>query len=387
MEAGRCGAETSSGNAGWVVPPLSAPLPAPGVSRRALRMLLDRESPLRMKLRLNPNFLRWLWLFWRSSNEKRFRESFEATLALNERTLELYDELAESTTDLEVHHQGLLIPTLSREELDEYSHNMRLAEELGYLGAVEILGGDEARTREPALSKAVAGAVHAKDTRHIRPESLVRTLITELKSDGVQFLEGTRVSGLVPERNGEWKVQTNGEDMSADRVVVAAGLWSRKLLSGVGFSLPLEAGKGYSVTAKGEGERPCHPMKLAEVNIACTPFDEGVRISGMFELGARDTVPNPKTIQKLIETSSRYLRDWRPIEPGAQWAGMRPATPDDLPFIGGVPGQEGLYVAAGHGTLGLTLAPATGAALTPLILEDKTSSLLEPFRPDRFRRM
>jgi D-amino-acid dehydrogenase len=125
-------------------------------------------------------------------------------------------------------------------------------------------------------------------------------------------------------------------------------------------------------------------MKLAEPNVACSPFQDAVRISGIFELGGRDLSVNRRLLDGVLRSASVFLRDWVVEEQRFEWAGMRPTTPDDLPLIGAVPGFEHLYVATGHGMLGVTLAPATGVALAPLVLEDRIVPELEPFRLDRF---
>ncbi|MPZ84724.1 MAG: FAD-dependent oxidoreductase [Actinophytocola sp.] len=123
-----------------------------------------------------------------------------------------------------------------------------------------------------------------------------------------------------------------------------------------------------------------------EANVACTPFDGGLRISGMFELGARDGAGRARPIRHVLRRARRYLPDWTPTGPAVRLAGMRPATPDSLPIIGAVPGHPGLFTATGPGTLGLTLAPATAALLASLVLDGRDAPELAPFAPDRFGR-
>jgi D-amino-acid dehydrogenase len=208
-------------------------------------------------------------------------------------------------------------------------------------------------------------------------------LRSALLSEGVELREGVHVLGV--ERDGSgWRVATGSEPVAADRVVIAAGVPSAALLRGLGVHVPLLAGKGYSITAKGTGTTPTHPVKMAEANLASTPFDDGLRMSGKFELGARTENVHEGAIRLIRKGAARYFRDWQPTEPQLRLAGLRPATPDSLPIIGAVPGSDGVFVATGHGTLGLTLAPATAAALTPLVLHDKTAPELTPFAPERF---
>jgi D-amino-acid dehydrogenase len=384
VERDRCGRATSFGNAGWVVPSLSIPMPAPGITAQALKMILKSNGSLRIRPRLDPDFLRWCWRFWRNSTQERYKAGLKALFKLNEQTIQLYKDLHVSGIEFEMHESGLLIATLSEETLEEYVELLEVAKAAGYAGEVELLGKEALLRVEPALSDAVVGAVHAKDDLHVRPDTLGSGLVSYLVARDVQILEDTEVYGFEPAGKGGWLVSTSREKLSADRVVVAAGMWSSELLGKLGVRIPLEAGKGYSVTASGRGTKPRHALKLAEPNVACSPFKDAVRISGIFELGGRDLSVNRRLLEGVLRSASVFLRDWVMDEPRFEWAGMRPTTPDDLPLIGAVPGLEHLYVATGHGMLGVTLGPATGAAMVPLVLENRMPSVLEPFRVDRF---
>ncbi|GAA5129450.1 NAD(P)/FAD-dependent oxidoreductase [Pseudonocardia adelaidensis] len=166
--------------------------------------------------------------------------------------------------------------------------------------------------------------------------------------------------------------------------MIAAGVESVVLLGRVGVRVSLLPATGYSVTASGTGTVPVHPVKLIEANLACSPFDGGLRLSGMFELGVRRDHVRARALRRITASAGRYLRDWEPVEDGVAIAGMRPATPDSLPLIGPVPGRDGVFTATGHGTLGLTLAPATAAALAPQVLHGVTAPEFGPFALGRF---
>jgi len=384
VERDHCGRAASLGNAGWVVPSLSAPMPAPGITAQALKMILKSDGSFRLRPKLDPDFLRWCWRFWRNSTQERYEAGLKAILALNHQTIELYKDLRASGVEFEMHESGLLIASLYEETLAEYVELLEAARVAGYAGEVELLGKEALLGVEPALSDAVVGGVYAKDDLHVRPDTLVSGLASYLVARDVSILENTEVYGLEPTGKGGWLVSTSWERLAADRVVVAAGMWSSKLLATIGVRIPLEAGKGYSVTASGSGIKPRHAMKLAEPNVACSPFEEAVRISGIFELGARDLFVNRRLLDGVLRSASVFLRNWVMKEPRFEWAGLRPTTPDDLPLIGAVPGFEQLYVATGHGMLGVTLAPATATAMVPLILENRVPSVIQPFRVDRF---
>jgi D-amino-acid dehydrogenase len=384
VERDRCGRATSLGNAGWVVPSISIPMPAPGVTARTVKMLFKHDGSLRLRPRLDPDFLRWCWRFWRSSSRERHEAGLEALMKLNQQTIQLYRDLRASGVEFEMHESGLLIAALSEDTLEEYGELLETARTAGYAGEVQLLGKEALLRLEPALSDAVAGAVYAKDDLHVRPDTLVSGLAGYLAARGVQILEHTEVNALKPAGKGRWLVSTSTEKLAADRIVVAAGMWTSDLLGTLGVHIPLESGKGYSVTASGRGTKPRHAMKLAEPNVACSPFEDAVRISGIFELGSRDISVNRRLLDGVLRSASVFLRDWVVEEPRFEWAGMRPTTPDDLPLISAVPGFGHLYVATGHGMLGVTLAPATAVALAPLVLEGRMVPELEPFRLDRF---
>jgi D-amino-acid dehydrogenase len=371
----------SAGNAGWVVPVLSAPLSGPGVLREVVHATLRGERSVGM--RPAAGLFGWTAGFLRSGRADRHRDGLRAVLALGAGSVKLYDELRSSGVEFEMHRRGLLIAARTRSGLQAAQALVAAARVAGYEGATRVCIGSAVQELEPALSAAVVGVVHAVADAHVRPESLLSGLRAALLAEGATLRGGVAVRGV--ERDGAgWTVATTSGPVPADRVVLAAGVDSVVLLRQLGVRVPLLPGTGYSVTASGTGTAPAHPVKLLEANIACSPFDGGLRLSGMFELGARNPHVRARTLRRIRAGAGRYLRDWRPVEAGVAIAGMRPVTPDSLPVIGAVPGCDGVVAAAGHGTLGLTLAPATAAALVPQVLHGTPAPELAPFAVERF---
>ena len=172
-------------------------------------------------------------------------------------------------------------------------------------------------------------------------------------------------------------------DLDADAVVVAAGAWSGELLGESRF--PMEAAKGYSITAKSSGTLPRHALYLSEGKVGTSTYDgDLLRIAGIFDLTGIDETLRRKRIDAIVRSSAAFLKDWEPDEIELEWAGLRPYPSDGLPVIGPVPEREGLYVATGHGRMGITLGPVTGKALAQVILEGASPRELEPFRLERF---
>jgi D-amino-acid dehydrogenase len=370
-ERGRVGEGCSRGNTGWICPGLSAPLPAPGVMGGALLGLLHRDSPLRISPLLGPAFLRWSWGFRRASSPERYHAGLEATVALTKSAFADYDELRAAGVEFELHSTGMLVAALTEPGLDEYAAMLTEAEEAGYEGPVRVVSGDEARELDPALSEAVIGGVHAPSERYVRPESVSAGLAAWLRANGAQIEEGTAVDDL--------------GDLDADAVVVAAGAWSGELLGKSRF--PMEAAKGYSITAKSSGTLPRHALYLSEGKVGTSSYrGDLLRIAGIFDLTGIDETLKRKRIDAIVRSSAAFLKDWEPEEIELEWAGLRPYPSDGLPVIGPVPGREGLYVATGHGRMGITLGPITGKLMTQVILEGAAPRELEPFRIERFSR-
>ena len=386
LERGEAGGGASAGNAGWVAPSMAAPLAAPGMVREGLRQLATRGQAFVLRPSLDPSFVRWLWQFRRSCTEARFEAGVRAILALHRRTFELLDEYRAAGLGFEMHEAGLVIAARTAAGLRHYREIFARLRRLGYEGgAPDELDGPALAALEPALdADAVAAGLHARVDRHVRPEELTAALAGRLREEGVRVEEGREVRSLA-RADGRWRLATAGGDVVADRVVVAAAVETARLVGALGRRLLLQPARGYSVTVRGRGEPPAHALYLAEARLALTPFADRVRIAGVFELGAARAEAPAGTAERLLAAARPYLRGWlpEPEEGVAAWAGLRPATADGLPLIGELPGQPGLFVASGHGMMGLALAPATAALLAPLVLHGRADPALAPFDPGR----
>lgn len=385
LERGTVGGGASRGNAGWVCPSFTYPLPAPGMVREGLRQLLTGGEAFVLRPRLDPAFVRWLWSFRRNCSQARFDAGVRALLGLNRRTLALFDGYREAGVAFEMHSAGLVLAARTQEGLEDYRSIFRRLHELGFEGGVAELDRAELASLEPALdASSVAGGLHATVDRFVRPEQLTAGLAERLRADGVAIRERCELSGLV-RRNGALELETGDGRERADRVVVSAGLSTAPLLRRAGVRVPLVGARGYSVTLAGRGVPPRHALYLGEAKLGLSPFEGGVRIAGVFELGARDAQAPPDVGPRLLAAARPYLAGWQPDADGPieAWAGLRPVTPDGLPLIGPLPGLEGAYLATGHGMLGVTLAPATAALLAPLVLEGRAAPELAPFDPGR----
>jgi D-amino-acid dehydrogenase len=354
LEARHVGAGVSRGNAGWICPTLIAPLAGPGMVREGLHQLLGGGGAFVLRPRLDPTLLRWLVLFARNSTRRRYDDGFGVLTELSRGTVELFEEYVAAGVGFELHRDGLVIAALTEEGLEPYR---RRARRLGH--EVRELDGPGAAELDPALDgSAIAGALYSTLDRHVRPETLTAGLARSLLALGGEVREEWPVTAIV-RRRGEWYVRSPNGDVAADDVVVAAGLGSAPLLYDHGVRTPLVGARGYSVDVARDADAPRHALYLVEAKLAVSPFADAVRVAGVLELG---TKPQRRD---LLEAARPYVAPWRPASPTEQWTGLRPATPSGLPILGRV--KPGLYAAAGHAMLGVTLAPATARRLASWI--------------------
>jgi D-amino-acid dehydrogenase len=387
VERGRVGGGVSRGNTGWVSPSFTYPLPAPGMVREGVRQLVTRGEAFVLRPSLDPGWMRWLWSFRRSCSPARFDAGVRALLALNRRTLELFDAYRDAGVAFEMHGAGLVVAARTTGGLDLYRRTFRRLRELGYEGGeIDVLDAAALVALEPALDPGgVVAGLHARVDRFVRPEELTAGLAESLRGDGVEIREGCELN-VLERRGGGWALNVDaGERLEADRVVISAGLSTAPLLRVHGVRVPLVGARGYSVTLTGRGTPPRHALYLSEAKLGLSPFDGGVRVAGVFELGARSADPAPGVGERLLAAARPYLDGWRPEPDGPveAWAGLRPATPDGLPLIGPLKGADGVFLATGHGMLGVTLAPATADLLAPLVLDGLAAPELAPFDPAR----
>ena len=389
LERDRCGEAASAGNAGWVTPGLSAPLPAPGVMRQAARWMLDGESPLLVRPRADLDFLRWSLRFAQSCRPGPHRAGTEATLALARDSTAAFDLLRGEGVAFEMHADGLLYLVRDERKLEEWVNAYEQLAELGFDGDVEPLDRSGVTALEPAVGDAVAAGLHARRERLVRPETLTRGLAEDLRRRRAVVAQHTEVTGIAaPGSNGHggsWHVATADGGIDADAVVVAAGVWSRALLQQAGVTIPLEAAKGYSVTAEAPDPAPSIPLYLTEAKTGASPFDGSqLRLAGTLELSGIDTGLNGRRVEALVRAARPSLRGWAPGPGRIDWAGLRPLTFDGVPVVGEA--RPGLFVATGHAMLGVTLAPATGEALAPVVLGEPAPAALSGLSPQRFAR-
>jgi D-amino-acid dehydrogenase len=380
LDQGLPGEGCSKGNAGWIVPSLAEPLPAPGLAWTSLRWMLKGDSPLHIDPWAVPKMAGWLWTFWRHCNATDYRAGRAAWTRLTDHLMESFDSLVADGVSVEMHRDGLLFVFLSESEMRHVLDQLRSAGT-----AAEAITGAELHRLEPGLSNAVVAGVWVSGERHLRPESLCQGLLARIKAMGVEVRSGVTVTGGILDGDQVRRLRTTGEQIVADRFLIAAGARSGSVSAAVaGVPLPIQAGKGYSITVTAPDAPFTRPLYLDEAKLGCSPFVGGYRFAGTMELSGVNDRLVPARIAAIRRAARRYLALPTGGDVGIEWVGMRPLTPDGVPAIGRLPGRRNVYIATGHGMLGITAAVTTATVVADLMTRGQSVVDLSPFDPGRF---
>ncbi len=373
----------SHNNAGWLVPGDCGPVPGPGIILQTMRWILQQGSPLYVRPSLRPDYLRFLFGMMRACNATAYRNAVDATLRLATGTLDEFDAWAADGIAYEMHAAGELRTFLTDKEFDGVSGGLDQLRRAGV--EVQLLDGNGARDLVPELSDEVVHGIFYPAHRHVQPETVVTGLMRRCEALGVRFVDAA-IDEATIRSSGVIELRGTAEPIEADACVVAAGFWSRQATRLFGVSLPIHAGKGYSLDFSPNPVPATRPtVMLCEAHCAVTPLNGSTRLSGTMEFGSSDDTVNAARVRAIRMAPQHYLRDWNPdASASTPTVGLRPMTPDGLPVIGRLGQHRNVFVASGHGMLGLTLAPRTAAEVVKMVVDGETPEVLAPFSPRRF---
>jgi D-amino-acid dehydrogenase len=374
------GAGCSAGNAGWIVPSLAEPLPMPGLTWTSLRWMLNRDSPLHIAPSALPELTGWLWSFWRHCNNADFRAGRAAWAKLTEHIMDSYDALVADGVQVEMHRTGLLFVFLSESVM------RHVLEQVGATNGndAQPITGRELHDLEPVLSASVTAGLLLPHERHVRPESLCQGLLARIQELGVEVRSGVAATGGVIERESLRAIRTSEGDIPADRCLITAGARSGLVSAAVaGVPLAIQAGKGYAITVSGRSSPFSNALYLDEARLGCSPFVGGYRFAGTMELSGINDRLVPERVAAIRRAARRYLTLSADADHGVEWVGMRPITSDGVPAIGRLPSRQNVFVATGHGMLGVTCSITTATLIADLITSGRSSVDLSPFDPGR----
>jgi len=384
LDRSSIGGACSRANCGFLVPSHVLPLTTPDAIWTGMKSLFQPKAAFRVKPQLRAPLYRWMFEFSRRCTQRQMLASGMVLKEILDASMIEYEKLlSNSAMACEWRDNGMLFVFRTDQALQEFSQtDAMLADEYGL--AARHIPGSKLQKFEPALLDDLAGAYFYEDDSHLRPNKLNAVWSALLANDGVTFREHCSVESVETANGLISGLITSEGRMTADRYVFATGAWSSNFAEALECSIPVEPGKGYSVTMTQPETMPIHPMVIPEKHIGITPFDSSFRIGSMMEFaGFDDTIP-PSRIQQLKDSAKPYLRTPEgPIEEYT-WYGWRPMTWDSLPIIGRVPRLSNALLATGHNMLGLSLAPMTGKAIADLVAERPSDLPMEALSPARF---
>ncbi|MCA9187182.1 MAG: FAD-dependent oxidoreductase [Pirellulaceae bacterium] len=381
----RFGSGCSHGNCGYVCPSHILPLATPGAVTSTLRTILRRNSPLAIRPRMSREFWTWMWHFTRRCNHRSMMEAARAIHPLLQLSMRLYHDLIDTQhINCEWQERGLLFVFHSAKEFEHYAGTEQMLRNEFGVGA-KPYDGNQLVQLEPALKSGLGGAWHYEEDCHLRPDALMSHMRDQLACRGVQIIEGTELRNFVCHQRRGVAIRTNSGELQADRFVVATGAWTPLLNEQLGCRVPIEPGKGYSLTMPTPERAPKIPMIFEEHRVAITPMLSGYRIGSTMEFAGYDDSIDPRRLRLLKSSAELYLHQpyCDPIE--EEWFGWRPMTWDSVPIIDRAPRMENVYVATGHSMLGLSMATGTGALVAEMIYGQPSSIDVRPYSLARFR--
>lgn len=373
------------GSAGMIVPSHFVPLAAPGMVAMGLRMMWHPESPFCIRPRFSGALLDWALKFCRAANAEHVRRSSPLLRDLNLASRRCFEELAAlPDQDFGLVKRGLLMLCQTAHTFEEEA---RAAEDAKRLGIpAEVLTPEETARLEPNIRMSIAGAVYFSQDCHLTPHRLMASLTHLLQKGGVTFSWGTELTGWAATRSRIEAARTNQGEITADEYVLAGGSWSPEALRGLNIRLPLQAGKGYSLTLPSPRSLPAICSILTEARVAVTPMGSALRFGGTMEVTGLDQSINQSRVNGIIKSVPNYFPDFGPEDFSGLpvWCGLRPCSPDGLPYLGRLEHYANLSVATGHAMMGLSLGPITGKLLAEILSDETPSIDLRLFSPDRY---
>jgi len=386
LDRGNFGKGCSHGNCGYVSPSHILPLCRPGAIVSSLKTLLQRNSPFQLRFQFNSTFWWWMWQFARHCNQIDMIQAGHARQALLDESRRLYGEFMEQglLTDCEWESKGLLFVHHSAAHFEGYAATDALLRNEFGLGA-KALDEEALLALEPALKPGVsAGAWLYECDAHLRPDKLMSAWRRRLAADGVVVQENCEFLEMERNREEVTAILTSTGRIEVDQVVFATGAWSRLLKKQLQIPVPIEPGKGYSITMQRPALCPQYPMIFEDHRVAITPFASGYRVGSTMEFAGFDPSLNPSRLTLLTDAARLYLKDPL-VEPFQEsWTGWRPMSCDGVPLIGRIPHLKNGWLAAGHSMLGVSMAPSTARLLTELMTGRHPHIDPHPYRLDRF---
>ncbi|WP_456461624.1 NAD(P)/FAD-dependent oxidoreductase [Lutibacter sp.] len=369
-------------NAGYISPSHVTPLAAPGMVISGIKMMFNQASPFYLKPRFNIDLFKWAWGFNKSATAKHVKYAAPIIKDFTILSRDLFKEIKDNGIfNFQFERKGLLMSYQTQKFEDKEAKLADVAREQGL--EVKHINKEKLKEMEPEMK--AEGAFYYLDDAHTTPDDFMRKLHHYLKSKGVQFYTNEKVVDF--ERNGQkiTHLITDKQQLDFDELVVASGSWSPIVAKKLGIKLLVQAGKGYRINLHRKTGIN-YPAILAELNTAVSPMDGFTRFGGTMEIAGINTKINKIRVAQIAKNATVFYPNIKITNEEIQDAdyGLRPVSPDGLPFIGRAKSLKNVSFATGHAMMGWSQGHATGKLISEIISDKKTSLNLDPFSLDRF---
>jgi len=369
-------------NAGFISPSHIIPLAAPGMVSTGIKMMFNSASPFYIKPRFNIDLFKWLWKFNKSATKKNVEYASPIIKDLTDFSLQLFQEMKKSNIfDFHIEKKGLLMAYQTSKFEDKEANLAEFSKKEGI--NVKHINKAQLKEMEPEID--AKGAFYYLDDAHTTPNDFMSAMQEHLKKQGVTFLTNEKVIGFEQTSTKITHLITNKQQVSCDELVVAAGSWSPLIAEKLEIKLLVQAGKGYRINLyRDTGIN--YPTILAELNTAVSPMDGFTRFGGTMEIAGINSKINKTRVQQIANNAKTFYPNISITknEMSDAACGLRPVSPDGLPFIGRSEKLKNVCFATGHGMMGWSQGHATGKLISELISDKKTSLNLNPFSVERF---
>ena len=383
LEKNTVGGATSMGNCGTITPSHALPLAAPGIISKALKFMTQADAPFYIKPSTDLSLLDWLLRFSLRCNAKDQRTTALAKAPLLNASRALLQTLIEKyAMECQFRASGVLYVCKSAQHLESLSAELPLLTECGVRS--EALDSSQLAAREPALLPDMAGGVYFPDDANFRPDAYCQELARVVRALGAVIEEGCEVHSIAVDGDRVRHVETSLGQRQGGQVLVALAAWSPAMVKDIGLNLPIQPGKGYSITYTPPTLLPKTPLVLTERSVCVTAWQDGYRLGSTMEFSGFDDSLNAKRLDALERGAREYLK--APIGPDvvSRWFGWRPMTYDDLPILGISPKHRNLFLATGHGMLGMSMSAITGQLMAAQMTGKTPAIDLTPYSAARF---
>lgn len=384
LEQGNPGCGSSHGNCGTITPSHAPPLAMPGTLGVALRSMLRADAPLYLNPRFDAPRFRWLLGFARHCNWRDFEHAAQARSAILRRSRRLLTELVRNERfDCEFGEEGeLYVYRTDKAFHADQRHHADVLDRLGI--TVERWRGDEVAAREPALKPGVVGGLFHPGDARLRPDRYAAELADRVQAMGGVIESGARIDAFDTQQNRIDHVRTTRGVFRGDRVVMALGAWSPLLAKQLGLRLPMQPGKGYSITYSRPTLAPRHALVLREPAVCVTTWETGFRLGSTMEFSGYVEGLNRTRLEALRRGAEQGLHVAEGPVVQEEWWGWRPMSVDEVPIIGPSTRWSNLTLATAHGMLGVSMSAATGELVASMLRGGAPSLDPTPYAPARF---